>query len=73
MLQSHWVACTTDDRWLKFPAKVDGWGERSPYTGGRDELREVAAWSAFNTGFPHPDAKLRSTPPLRAMAACMAA
>ena len=60
-LLSSWVACLSDGAWVRFPAAVDGWKQRSPYSGPLADLQQVAPWSAFNTGFPHPDAKLRST------------
>jgi hypothetical protein len=62
-----------DERWLKFPAQIDGWEQRTMYAGDRAGLIPVAPWSAFNTGFPHPDALLRSTCHVRVMAASMAA
>jgi hypothetical protein len=72
LLECCWIACTSDNLWLRFPAKIDGWDERTPYNGDRRELVPVAPWSAFNTGFPHPDALLRSTRRSRAMAAMAA-
>ena len=60
-LMSSWVASLSDGAWVKFPAAVDGWKQRTPYSGSLAELQPVAAWSAFNTGFPHPDAQFRST------------
>jgi hypothetical protein len=73
LLHSDWIACTADDRWFKFPAQVDGWEQRAIYMGDRKDLIPVAPWSAFNTGFPHPDALLRGTHHVRALAAAMAA
>jgi hypothetical protein len=70
---SHWVASMPDGTSVQFPAELYGWERRKPWYGDRRDLLPVAAWSAFNTGFPHPDAMLRSSHLSRALSASAAA
>ena len=49
----HWIAYTPATGYVCFPAERDGWHKRRPVpTYGADELREIPARLAFNTGFP---------------------
>ena len=47
----HWYVPGRGRRWLRFPAKMNGWLERRPVP-RKDamELHEVPLWLAFNTG-----------------------
>ena len=59
----HWLAWTDDLGWSRFPAKMNGWEERSPASVVvRQQLQRVPLRMAFNTG-------LIESLPERAMAA----
>ena len=57
----HWFVWAEDLGWLLFPAKPNGWAERSPAKNvSRQRLQEVPLRMAFNTGLieafdGHPD------------------
>ena len=47
----HWFVWTEDLGWFLFPAKLNGWAERSPATNvSRQRLQQVPLRMAFNTG-----------------------
>jgi hypothetical protein len=48
---SHWLVWSDDLGWSSFPAKINGWDDRTP-AGAivRDCLRRVPLRLAFNTG-----------------------
>jgi hypothetical protein len=48
----HWFIFLEDRGWLKFPAKLQGWKERSPMLETQTlDLRPVPLRLSFNTGF----------------------
>jgi hypothetical protein len=55
-LLTHWIAWSERGGWVRFPAKPNGWSERTPYRGDSAGLMAIPPRLAFNTGFPHPDA-----------------
>ncbi len=53
-LPEHWIAEDPVHRGalVTFPARADGWRDRSAYKGHRRALREVPANNAIGTGWP---------------------
>jgi len=46
----HWVV-SLNGCWMRFPAKIGGWGERRGLINLRGQrLQKVPLWLAFNTG-----------------------
>ena len=47
----HWYVLEDSTRWVRFPARINGWADRRPVLTlyGLD-LREVPLWLSFNTG-----------------------
>lgn len=48
---NHWFVHIPGTGWARFPAKIDGWGERRIVTKVSQQLlNRVPLWLAFNTG-----------------------
>jgi hypothetical protein len=55
----HWFVCDRSARWVRFPARINGWADRQAIRNiyGLD-LREVPLWMSFDTGLPMAARKL---------------